>query len=201
MKRIIAVLLLIAVGFTMAACGAEGETTSPAERYALKVCSADEALEWAKDTDTVVFEDGALTSGGGVWDDFYAAVGKNTPASVLLAHYYTLDEERVSSELYAREKDNYPVLFFCLVEFDGEEYSFTVRDSKGMETDHKGSFKYLLHFSGDNPPTARYDTYDAYVLVDDPTATWEGIWEGIYSSQSNAGYAHFFVYNNNIGLR
>ena len=107
----------------------------------------------------------------------------------------------MSSELYASEKDNYPVLFFCLIEFDGEEYSFTVRDSKGMETDRKGSFKYLLHFSGDNPPTARYDTYDAYVLVDDPTATWEGIWEGIYSSQSNAGYAHFFVYNNNIGLR
>ena len=201
MKRIIAVLLLIAVGFTMAACGAEGEKTSPAERYALKVCSADEALEWAKDTDTVVFEDGALTSGGGVWDDFYAAVGKNTPASVLLAHYYTLDEESVSSELYASEKDNYPVLFFYLVEFDGEKYSFTVRFSDDTETDHEGSFKYLLHFSGDAPSTANFDSYDAYALVDDPTATWDGIWDGVASSQFGAGYEHFFVYCNYIGMR
>ena len=201
MKRFIAVLLFIAVGFTMAACGAEGENLSPAERYALKLCSADEALAWAKDTDTVVFEDGVLTSGGSVWDEFYAAVEKNTPASVLVAKYYTLDEDRVSSELYASEKDDYPVLYFSLVEFDGAEYSFTVRDSSETKTDHEGSFKYMLHFSGDAPSTASYDSYDAYALVDDPTATWDGIWAGVLSSQSDAGYEHYFVYCNYIGRR
>lgn len=201
MKRIIAIFLLIAVGFTAAACGAEGESLSPAERYALKVCSADEALEWAKDTDTVVFEDGALTSGGAVWDGFYAAVEKGEAASVLVAKYYTLDEDRVSSELYAEEKDDYPVLYFSLVEFDGGKYSFTVRDSSETKTDHEGSFKYMLHFSGDAPSRASYDSYDAYALVDDPTATWDGIWAGIVSSQSDAGYEHYFAYCNYIGRK
>ena len=120
---------------------------------------------------------------------------------MLVAKYYTLDEDRVSSELYASEKDDYPVLYFSLVEFDGAEYSFTVRDSSETKTDHEGSFKYMLHFSGDAPSTASYDSYDAYALVDDPAATWDGIWKGLVSSQSDAGYKHYFAYCNYIGRK
>ena len=63
-------------------------------------------------------------------------------------------------------------------------------------------FKYLLHFTGDAPSsTALFSSYDDYVLVDDPTATWEGIIAGLASSQFGAGYKHCTVYRNYLGWK
>ena len=106
----------------------------------------------------------------------------------------------MSEELYEEEKDQYPKLFFYLVEYDGKEYSVQVRESNVEALDYQETFQYLLHFTGDAPSsTALYSTYDNYVLVDDPTATMEGIWAGLVSSQFGAGYKHCTVYQNYIG--
>ena len=93
-------------------------------------------------------------------------------------------------------------MFLYLVEYDGTEYSVKVRESTVEAVDYQESFKYLLHFTGDAPSsTALYSSYDNYVLVDDPTATWEGIWAGLVSSQLGAGYKHFTVYSNYLGWK
>ena len=164
-----------------------------------EVCSADESLKKAKESNVVVMEGLRCTSGKAVWDAFFKAVSAGKSARVLCAHYYTLDPERVSPELYAREKDQYPKLFFYLVEYDGETYSVKVRLSDERELDYEDTFPYLLHFTGKAPRNAAYDTYDNYVLLDDPTATMEGIWAGIVSSQANAGYHHCILYQDITG--
>jgi hypothetical protein len=70
------------------------------------------------------------------------------------------------------------------------------RESTAETIDYQETFQYLLHFTGMAPATARYSSYDNYVLVDDPSATWEGIMEGIISSKFGAGYKHCTVYQN-----
>jgi hypothetical protein len=160
------------------------------------VCSADDALELSKKTSTVVFERRGCTSGNEVWDAFYQAVSSESPASVLCAHYYVLDKEHMSEELYEEEKDQYPKLFFYLIEYDGKEYSVKTRESTVEAIDDQETFKDLLHFTGEAPATALYSTYDNYVLVDDSSATWEGIVAGMVSSQFGAGYKHCTEYRN-----
>ena len=159
-----------------------------------QVCPADEALAWSKENEATVFEGMTCTSGKEVWDTFYETVTAGKPASVLCAHYYTLDPEHVSPELYAQEKDSYPRLYFYLVEYDGENFVVTTRDSREETADSQETFRYLLHFTGDTPATAVYRHYDYYVLVDDPEATWEGIEAGLFSAVAGAGYRHCMVY-------
>ena len=194
MKKIFALILVFSFALSLASCG----ENKSADGLFDTVCSADDALEKSKAADVVVFEDGRLTSGGEVWDSFYNDANDKKSASVLLAHYYTLDKEHVSAELYEEEKDNYPKLFFYSLEYDGEVFNVTTRESTADETEYRETFKYLLHFTGKAPSTALFSNYDNYVLVDDPEATWEGIEAGLFSSQSDAGYKHCTVYNNYI---
>lgn len=164
------------------------------------ICSADEALEMSRKTNAVVFERQGCTSGNDVWDSFYQTVMIGSPATVLCAHYYVLDKEHMSEELYEEEKDQYPKLFFYLLEYDGKEYSVKVRESSVEALDYQETFQYLLHFTGNAPSaTALYKSYDNYVLVDDPTATMEGIWAGMLSSYYPSGYKHCTVYQNYLG--
>lgn len=165
------------------------------------VCSADDALELARKSGLPVFERQGCTSGNEVWDTFFRTVSKGDPASVLCAHYYILVKEQMSEELYAKEKDKYPKLFFYLVVYDGNEYSVKVRESTVEEPDYQESFKHLLHFTGDAPSTALFSRYDNYVLVDDPSATWEKIESGMFSSVLGAGYKHCTVYRNCLGWK
>lgn len=166
------------------------------------VCSADDALELVRKSNMPVFELRGCTSGNEAWDAFFQAVSSGTPATILCANYYILDEEHVSAELYAEEKDKYPKLFFYLVEYDGTEYSVRARESTAEELDYGETFKYLLHFTGDAPSSsALYSSYDNYVLVDDPSATWDGIMAGLLSSQASAGIRHFTVYRSYLGWK
>lgn len=176
--------------------GEPGKPDRNAESLFQTICSADEALELARKTDAVVFEGMRCTSGQEVWDAFYQTVSDGSPDSVLCAYYYVLDKEHMSEKLYEEEKDKYPQLFFYLVEYDGKQYSVKTRESTVKALDYQETFRYLLHFTGEAPASAAFSTYDNYVLVDDPSATWEGIMEGMFSSQSGAGYKHCTVYQN-----
>ena len=163
------------------------------------VCSADDALALARRSNVPVFEQRGCTSGKEVWDGFYQAVSRGESAQVLCASYYTLDPAHVSPELYEQEKDQYPRLFFSLLSYDGETYTVKVRQSDRKELDHEDQFPYLLHLTGKMPGGTAFATYDNYVLVDDPTATMEGIWAGILSSQAFAGYRHYIAYQDTAG--
>lgn len=211
MKRIFTLLLIVSV-LLLVSCAEENkenelpESSDSAEQDIRTVfetvCPADEALELSRKTDTVVFERKGCTSGKNVWDSFYQTAMSGTPSTVLCAHYYDLDKEHMSEELYEEEKDQYPKLFFYLVEYDGKQYTVKIRESNVGAMDSQGTFRYLKHFTGDEPsPTALYASYDNYVLVDDPKATMDGIWEGMISSQSGAGYRHCTVYQDYIGWK
>ena len=210
MKRIVTLLVVIVLVTLLASCAKNngrkemsdnGSSEGPDIRTIFgTVCSANEALDLSRKTDTVVFERQGCTSGNEVWDSFYQTVISGSPATVLCAHYYVLDKERMSAELYEEEKGQYPRLFFSLLEYDGKEYSVKVRESSVEALDYQETFQYLLHFTGDAPSaTAHYSTYDNYVLVDDPTVTMEGIWAGMVSAQHDAEIKHYTVYRNYFG--
>ena len=206
MKKAVIALLIPLAAAALVSCSGSGGASDNADAGERDfdtlfdtVCSADEALELSRKTNAVVIERQGCTSGGDVWASFYRTVTGGTPASVLCAHYYVLDKEHMSEELYEEEKDLYPKLFFYLIEYDGKEYSVKVRESSEQEPDYRETFRYLLHFNGKAPSTALYDAYDNYVLADDPSATWDGIMAGLLSSQSDAGIKHCTVYRDHSG--
>ncbi|MCR5058759.1 MAG: hypothetical protein K6A81_09105 [Clostridiales bacterium] len=199
MRKTIAVLLLICMLTALAACTEKKTETSAEDKAKMeelfqKVCSADEALKLAKESDVVVMEDMVCTSGKNVWDDFYKAVSGGNPASVLCATYYTIDKNHMSPELYEQEKDKYPCLYFTLLEYDGNEFSTKIRLSSAEENEREVSYKYLQHFTGNAPATALYSTYDYYVLVDEKAENWEEIEAGLFSSQYGAYRKHDIIY-------
>lgn len=188
MRKIIAVLLTICMLTALAACTGKKTETSAEDKAKMeelfsKVCSADEALKLSKGSDVVVIEDLTCTSGKAVWDKFYKTVSDGNPASVLIADYYTLDKDHMSEELYEQEKDNYPCLYFTLLEFDGSVFTTKSRDSRSEAIESEDSYTYIQHFTGNPPPTAEYSTYDYYVLLDKKAANWEEIEAELFSSQ------------------
>ena len=199
MRKIIAVLLFICMLTALAACTGKKTDTSAKDKAKMeelfqKVCSADEALKLSKESDVVVMEDLKCTSGKAVWDDFYESVSAGKSASVLCAKYYTIDKEHMSEELYEQEKDDYPCLYFTLLEYDGNTFSTKVRLSSSEKNEREDSYKYLQHFTGNAPATALYSTYDYYVLVDEKAENWEEIEAGLFSSQYGAYKKHDIIY-------
>ena len=190
MRKIIAILLLICSLASLAACAKKAnadnslEDKKKMEELFYKVCSADEALELAKNANIPVCADLGCTSGKDTWDAFFNSVTDGKAASVLVADYYTLDKDHVSPELYEQEKDKYPCLYFTLVEYDGKEFAIQTRLSSESEIERQETFKYLQHFTGKAPATALYSEYDYYVLVDEKAANWEEIERELFSSAS-----------------
>ncbi|MBQ7475686.1 MAG: hypothetical protein IJS78_07205 [Clostridia bacterium] len=137
MKKAIAFLLLPILVLGIAACSAKearapesdiGVTDGPRPDHAFteKVAPADEALEWAKNKGTVVVSDESVFSfsGAETWEEFMAKTEKGEPASVLIARYK-------SNAVYSSSAANVRrSLTFCLLEYDGEYYAATVRDSE-----------------------------------------------------------------------
>ena len=160
------------------------------------VASADEALAFAKENGFTVMENGLCTSGKEFWDTFCASVSKKIPDSAGTASYYTLDPERVSEELYEEEKDQYPQLFFTQIDYDGETFYVKTRLSTEETPESEESYKYLKHYTGKLPAGARHETYDYWVLTDDPDVTWEKIEWGMVSSQSGDWIRHKTVFTN-----
>ena len=203
MRKIIAILLLSCTLLLLCSCAQKSANADTSGKDGMKMeelfqkkCSAEEALELSRKSDTVVLEDLTCTSGKEVWDAFYKSASSGKPASVLCAFYYTLDKEGVSEELYEQEKDLYPQLFFMLVEFDGKEYSVKVRQSSEEKPEKEETYQYLKHYTGDAPSTATYSTYEYFVLVDDDSLTWEDIEMGLFSSQYGAMKKHCTVFEN-----
>ena len=167
---------------------------SPEEIFENKLCTAEEALEWAYNNPVVVQDDTHITSGKEIWDSFFDSVNAKKPASVMCVYNYVLHKESMAPELYEEEKDLYPQLFFCMLSYDGEELHVKIRKSDETELDTDETYKYLLYFSEKNPKTALYRYTDEYVLVNDPSVTWEKLQRSMISSQSGDWIKHSTVY-------
>lgn len=156
--------------------------------------NADAALAVAKRARVLVMENVEVTSGKDVWNEFYSLTQAGKSASVLIAQYYTLDQERVDPALYAKEKHNYPVLYFSLLSYDGECFDIVTKNCHTGEQDSHSEYKYLLHFTGRLPDGAAYSKYDRYVLADDENVTWERLERGLLSSTFGDYIPHRTVY-------
>lgn len=158
----------------------------------LKNISQDYTLEDARIDGCVCFDNGDITEGQKIWDEFVNATNKQEDATVRLAFYYSLDEEQCDPEYYESVKDEYPVLY--IQELTYKDDSYTIRwFEEGEEI--KKTYKYLMKYEGEpESETALYESYVRYVLTNDNTVTWEQIWRGMISSQLGDGIDHKVVY-------
>ena len=200
MRKIITIVLIVSAILMLSSCA--GKEKSMTNELFDKSMSASEALELSRESDVVVIENRGCTSGQDVWDRFYARTQKGRADSVLCAHYYTLDKDHVSVELYEEEKDHYPVMYLFMLDFDGKEYSVTIRESSNPDIESEETYKYLRYFTGKAPETALFDSYEYYVLTDDDNVTWDEIMKGLYSSDSSTPrYRHLTVCENFKGWK
>ena len=169
---------------------------APIEEQFSSVDTADDALVKAQSSGIVVIMNMSCASGFDKWQEFVESVDSGEPAEVLAAHYYTLDKERVSEELYEQEKDDYPQLFYYLLDYDGEQFTVTVRRSDEQEPERRETYKCLNHYEGEPNKEASFSHYDYYVLTDDPEVTWEEIEKGMYSSQAGDWIPHCTIFQN-----
>ena len=167
-------------------------TFSPANAFADVVCSAEEALKWAEEKPVAV--SGEFSTGQDIMASFFNTANAGNPASVLCAKYYELHPEGMTAELYEAEKDQYPVLYFVLVEYDGKEYHVKTRESSGTELDSAGIYQHLVFLTGENPEGALTKYTDEYVLVDDPDITLEQLHRSMVSSQYGDWIRHSTVF-------
>ena len=152
----------------------------------------DYTLEDARIDGCVCFDNGDITEGQKIWDEFVNTTNKQENATVRLAFYYSLDEEQCDPEYYESVKEEYPVLYIQEVTY--KDNSYTIRwFEEGKEI--KKTYKYLMKYEGEpESETALYESYLRYVLTNDNTVTWEQIWRGMISSQLGDGIDHKVVY-------
>lgn len=158
----------------------------------LKNISQDYTLEDAKIDGCVCFDNGDITEGQKIWDEFVNTTNKQEDATVRLAFYYSLDEEQCDPEYYESVKDEYPVLY--IQELTYKDDSYTIRwFEEGEEI--KKTYKYLMKYEGEpESETALYESYLRYVLTNDNTVTWERIWRSLASSRLGDAIDHKVVY-------
>ena len=156
--------------------------------------SAEDAMKEARRANFPVIENLQCTSGYETWRTFSTRVSRGEDASVIVVHYYTLDEDSVDLKLYEEEKDLYPQLFVSVIQYDGSEFTVTTRLSSEEKAESRETFGYLAHYTGKMPAGALYSEYDYYVLVDDDSVTWEDIEHGITSSLSGDWIRHSVVF-------
>ncbi len=189
MKRGTAILILT-FSLILAACAA---STTSAEN-SLEGLPRDYSLEDAKADNCVTFEDGDITSGQPVWDEFVKTAEEGKSASVRLAFYYTLgDPSEYSAEYYEEAKDDYPALYILDLLYDGEKYVLESMENGRLISQE---YKYLVEYEGKpSSPYATFSWYTYYVLVDDDSVTWEYIEKATLSSDSKDWIAHHVVYS------
>ena len=167
-------------------------------RYSPPGRCADNALSEAIVAGNVVMEDGIGTSGQDIWKEFYERTQQGKPASVTVAHYYTLDPETCDSAYYETYKQDYPCLYEIHLDFDGKTFTLTEPDGNDVRI---RTFAYLMKYDNtefysqsSKIPGRRFD----YVLTQDNRVTWEQIWNGLVSSYTGADIDHYSIYSEKI---
>lgn len=125
----------------------------------------------------VIFRNSDLRANGEFFTAFAETVSQGAPIALRTAWF--TDEER-----FAISVDD--------IIFDGEGFTWKSNQSGKIYEKH---YQYLRHFSGEpTEPNASYDAYDAYILTNDRTATWEQLWNSLCSSQAGVAIDFTIVY-------
>ena len=180
MKRIIIILLCFSALFA-ASCKKEPEDELKVLFNTL--CSADTAFALAKAKDLPTCEGLKCVCGKEKMEEFYKTAGEKKPASILTAVYYDMPEDDVHD------------FFFNLVEYDGDKFYVTVRQSDVKKPEETVSYKYLKKYKGEAPSQALISEYEYYCLVNDKDVEWEDIERGMVSSQSGDFVDHVAVFS------
>lgn len=205
MKKAIIVMSLAALAVLVSCSGRRESADSKKNRELFqKLFTVEEGLEWAKTSDVVLMDNDGCISGKALWEAFFETSTNGKPASVLMAHYMTLNKERMAEEYYEQIKDEYPKLSITLLEYDGVEYTIRQRDCAKEYTGKNPTYKYLVHFTGEAPTEfakTQYDSYSFYVLLDDATLTWEEVLAAGLSSYSADQIRNNPIYMEYIGKK
>ena len=160
-------------------------------------CS-DTALNDAIKAGYVVMEDGVATHGLDVWKTFYEDTQKGNAASVIVAHYQTLDPERCDTAYFEAFNQDYPFLNLYRLTFDGNTYTLSFTDS-GVE--YTRTFEYLMKLEASGTPlvvNTEHKRIVHYALTHDTTHTWEELWGSLASSAFPAPIDFYTIYSENV---
>lgn len=190
MKRVLyAFFAAVLFAFFLYGCG----EIQPSEWKDLKEVSDSFTLEDAKNEGYVVMEDGDVTFGEDIWNNFVKLSNKKKPAKVRVVNYYTSgDPSHYDPEYYESIKDDYPVLYILELEYNGDIYCIRYYEEDKL---YQKEFKYLMRYEGEaETKDAIYTSYVRYVLVNDNKVTWKDIMHGLLSSKSGNYIPHYTVY-------
>lgn len=164
--------------------------------YAPALGSTQADIQDARNAGFVMMKDDEPEKDDGKWETFAAKCENGEAAEIRLGFIYTKEGLNMSEDLAAATADNYPALFLSELRFDGTQYTisplgrlgeeYVVHERKGIDSPVQ-TFAYMLHL--DDPDAERY------VLVNDPTLTWERIWQGMLSSTLGDQVEYRMVYH------
>ena len=160
---------------------------------------AEEMLVKAKEKGFLVTEGFQITHGEEAWQEFFETTNQGNPAVIYLAHYYTLDKERMSEELYEKEKEEYPKIFLFRVSYDGRQYTVIDRPGTMGQAELVRAYPYLVKLEGKpSSVSTLFDRYEYYVLVHDKNVTWKQLEWGTLSSQMGDYIDHCRIVSKHI---
>ena len=167
-------------------------------RYQPPQACADTAMEDAIHGGCAVMEEGLATHGKEIWDEFYDLIRQGKPASVTVAHSYTLDPKDCDDTYYEVFRQDYPCLYEYRLEYDGKLFTLTEPDDGegGSRT-----FAYLMKYDNtefySQSSQASGRRFD-YVLTQDNRITWDQIWNAMVTSYTGNNIEHYTVYSERI---
>lgn len=160
-------------------------------------CS-DTALTDAINAGYVVMEDGVATHGQDVWESFYEDTQKGNEASIVVAHYQTLDPERCDTAYFEAFNQDYPSLNLYHLIFDGTSYTLSFTDS-GVE--YIRNYEYLMKLEASGTPligNTEHKRIVHYALTHDTEHTWEELWGSLASSAFPSPIDFYTIYSENV---
>lgn len=178
----LSVLLLL----TVTGCGRSGRP------ILLEELPDNYSLEQAKEDGCVVHENGDVTYGRELFEEFFRTAASGKTDQVRLAFYNTLDDPSgYDPEYCERVKDDDPCLYIQELSFDGEQY--TIRWYEDGE-EFIRNYLYLMKYEGPaESPDALYRSCIRYVLTNDDKVTWQELTQGMFSSQMGDYIDHMSV--------
>jgi hypothetical protein len=154
-------------------------------------CS-DTALSDAIAAGYPVTEDGIAAHGQAAWQKFYEQTQKGKSASVIVAHYYTLNPAQCDSGYYEIFQQDYPCLYLDQLSFDGKQFTLTSSDGSTR------TYEYLMKYEtpdysviSSQKPESSYK----YVLTHDNSYTYEELWASVTTSFYGGYIDHYTIYS------
>jgi len=160
------------------------ENTTSYYRYSPSKAVDPDQLTAAKAAGMVTMEDGDVTYGLELWNDFYRSVLEGKAASVNVVHYYTMeDPSRCSKTYYDAYKEDYPAMYTLHLSYDGEYFNLDWNES---DTQYRKQYKYLMRYEDTIPsyPSSQQPREVVrYILTHDNTVTLDALEYGLASSR------------------